>query len=379
MQYFFGVEIELIASPQSIQHPLLRRAYYQKLAESLQSYGLRSVADRLDGSRYRKHPEHYNVWWITKDGSLGDPEHPRIPLEAVSPIIGTYNYWESDIDTFWRAYKEVFRMPDPSRLCGCHVHVSPSPNKVFNIYQLQCIAFGVIFFEPHVESILPRYRRENKYCLKNSMRSQAIQHMGSGDRYALKRIKNHIFNNLHTAQALRDFMQGGPDSRKDRYVLWNFDNTCSGRSGSVEFRGGRGLRGPVRTKRWISFVLAFIHLCLTRHWHGYFNSGCRRPSTNKFWKKIRKAAKSIRVKQNLPSDWRVMTESYSVFSYHDMASALDDSDAKSDTDSDYSSDSGRGGAGSGDEHSMYSYSASDYDDSSSFMSKGESTYSDSDY
>ena len=64
---------------------------------------------------------------------------------------------------------------------------------------------------------------------------------------------------------LRDFMQASDEPKKDRYVLWNFDNVVQpGGSGSVEFRGGRAFRGPVRTKRWIAFVMAFVHFCLNQ-------------------------------------------------------------------------------------------------------------------
>jgi len=72
---FFGIEIEAIAEPHDVRHPLRRLTYYRELATSLRSNGLGAVADQLD-ERYRKHPEHYNKWFITKDGSLGDPSHP---------------------------------------------------------------------------------------------------------------------------------------------------------------------------------------------------------------------------------------------------------------------------------------------------------------
>jgi len=73
--YNFGVEIELIAAPRQNRHPLRRAVYYETLASTLRSKGCKAAADRLDG-KYAKHPEHYDKWWITKDGSLGNPEHP---------------------------------------------------------------------------------------------------------------------------------------------------------------------------------------------------------------------------------------------------------------------------------------------------------------
>ena len=73
--FFFGVEIELIAEPHKVRHPLKRWVYYEKLATSLRHYSLDAVADDLQ-ENYRKHREHYDKWFITKDGSLGRPLHP---------------------------------------------------------------------------------------------------------------------------------------------------------------------------------------------------------------------------------------------------------------------------------------------------------------
>lgn len=74
--YYFGVEIEIIAEPRvhdSSRHK--RTHYYEKLARALRREDLSALADRLD-ERYRKHNEHYDKWWITKDGSLGNPSYP---------------------------------------------------------------------------------------------------------------------------------------------------------------------------------------------------------------------------------------------------------------------------------------------------------------
>lgn len=83
--YHMGVEIELIADPHKIRHPLKRWVYYEKLAASLQYHGLDAVADDLK-HKYRKHSEHYDKWFITKDGSLGDPKHPASKCSPRSEI-----------------------------------------------------------------------------------------------------------------------------------------------------------------------------------------------------------------------------------------------------------------------------------------------------
>jgi hypothetical protein len=56
-----------------------------------------------------------------------------------------------------------------------------------------------------------------------------------------------------------ELMQG--TDRGSHYVLWNFQNVV-GASGTIEFRGGRHLRGPNRSKWLITFTVAFISITL---------------------------------------------------------------------------------------------------------------------
>ncbi|KAI2638790.1 putative amidoligase enzyme-domain-containing protein [Hypomontagnella submonticulosa] len=351
VSYCVGVEIELIAEPIRVSHPLKRRTYYKNLADALISNGARAKADQLDET-YRKHSEHYDKWWITKDGSLGDPTHPLIPLEAVSPILYTQSHWEPKINVFWSALGEVFQTPESSSRCGSHIHISGYPYRQFTLPQLQQIAFGIVFFEPLVIQLLPENRKGNKYCEPNTQHSfQLLSNYGDHD--DLPKVWYHI-GYTYDKKALRDYMQSYWNTKKDRYVLWNFDNVVPYGSGSIEFRGGPGLRGPTKTKRWISFVIAFIHLCFK--WTAY--RGFERPSMRSFWRKILDAASETLVKDNLPSDWEVMAELRSGGSWEDMADDLDDYDASSimsKSDSEYSDS----GSSSGD-HSDGAYSDDGY-------------------
>lgn len=76
-----------------------------------------------------------------------------------------------------------------------------------------------------------------------------------------------LINSASDKASLVRMIQGW--DRDDRRTLWNFHNVTpkpdSGKpstTGSVEFRGGRCLRGPVRTKRWIAFSVAFVTLAI---------------------------------------------------------------------------------------------------------------------
>lgn len=58
-------------------------------------------------------------------------------------------------------------------------------------------------------------------------------------------------------------MQGTYEDEDSRYVLWNFENVLPGKSGTVEFRDGRAMRGLNRTRWVIAFVVGFIDTLLT--------------------------------------------------------------------------------------------------------------------
>lgn len=68
----FGVEIEMVLTPKyvTMQYAPQEDELWRKLlAALLQREGLEAVA-KHDEERYRNHPEHYDKWFITTDGSL---------------------------------------------------------------------------------------------------------------------------------------------------------------------------------------------------------------------------------------------------------------------------------------------------------------------
>jgi hypothetical protein len=169
-------------------------------------------------------------------------------MEAVSPILAVRGDWAQNIDTFWDGMRAVFHMPERSDSCGSHVHVSSGSNRRFGFTQLKTIAFGIVVFERLVLALLMSNRVHNRYCQPNTAGSVRLRRC-NGSRGAIAAL----IAGANDAETLRDIMQD------DRYVLWNFSNIVPGGSGTIEFRGGRFLRGEVRTKRWIAFTVAFIH------------------------------------------------------------------------------------------------------------------------
>ena len=181
-----------------------------------------------------------------------------VPFEAVSPKLDTSRKWEDEIDAFWDAMRAVFHMPRRVLRCGSHVHVSPSGGS-FQLKELKSIALAVVYFDEQVQQVLPKGRRNYHFCVSNKSHSKRLKG---------KNI-NTVAESIWSAQKKTDLVeivQGS--SKSDRPVLWNFHNvtvmpfTDEPAIGTVEFRGGRCLRGPVRTKRWISFAVAFIILAI---------------------------------------------------------------------------------------------------------------------
>ena len=161
--------------------------------------------------------------------------------------------WEQDIQRFWEVVRHDF-VVQTNHSAGSHIHVAPV-NRNFTLGELRTIAFAVIINESSVCQTLPQERRDSSYCARNSKVSRFIGNNSSSA--ALKAIAIYV-RNISTKADLCRYMQDG-----DRKVLWNFQNTVgSTPSGTVEFRGGRHLRGPVRTRRWITYVLAFIAMAL---------------------------------------------------------------------------------------------------------------------
>ena len=170
--------------------------------------------------------------------------------------------WEEHIKLFWEAMSKVFKPVEKDISCGSHIHVAPIGRR-WTLDELKKIAFAVCIYETYVCAVLPSERRNNQHCERNS---KIGTRMGNTLRQrtsaSLRTIANEIKAKAN-ANDLCAYMQASIDNRK---VLWNFQNTLNRpgytTSGTVEFRGGRHLRGKVRTLRWITFAIAFISMAL---------------------------------------------------------------------------------------------------------------------
>ena len=138
--------------------------------------------------------------------------------------------------------------------------------------ELKAIAWAVASQENLVLKILPQERIDNEYCRPNSVRSEDLSldifHGSDGPaNEALDFVARRIMK-FESGEELCQYMQAG-----QRRVLWNFSNTVGeGKNRTIEFRGGRHLRGRVRTKRWIAFAVSFITLAIENK----VSTGCRK-------------------------------------------------------------------------------------------------------
>ena len=134
--------------------------------------------------------------------------------------------------------------------------------------ELRQVAYVVATTEPWIAHILPPERVNNMYSQSNSSSASSasgfVEPWGEwGSDWAshvpeLSKIWRSIGTRRNQKQLCR-YIQGS-----NKYTMWNFLHTLEGRKGTIEFRGGRHLRGPVITKRWIVFTVAFVALAIEK-------------------------------------------------------------------------------------------------------------------
>lgn len=137
---------------------------------------------------------------------------------------------------------------------------------------------GIVRYEDLVQAMLPEGRRtprspENPttigqpanstarlYCRSNTSSSSSLNSLFNSEGSRLEKV-NEVQRTVNStdAKGIVAYMQG--EDHDDRYALWNFQNILG--SGTIEFRGGRGIRGLERTRWWVSFVVGFIQFLLT--------------------------------------------------------------------------------------------------------------------
>ena len=97
-EFGFGIEIEAVVQPWKRRPDWIPAQYYERLAQALRNRDLPAKGDPCTGS-YRKHPEHYGRWFITRDGSLA----PR-PGCSRNLFKHGYHHVTDKWQSLWRLY-----------------------------------------------------------------------------------------------------------------------------------------------------------------------------------------------------------------------------------------------------------------------------------
>ncbi|OQO07837.1 hypothetical protein B0A48_06628 [Cryoendolithus antarcticus] len=287
--YCFGIELEMVATPRDASEAAryMRDAGTDDLKYHLEYY------DELP-------PKGWQGWFITSDSSNLKDEHdelwrpPIVPLETVSGIletVGEYGRtWQEQIEYFWMAQSAIFHIPESSTTCGTHVHITPGPAREWSLDQVKRIAIGIIRYKDQIQRLLPAHRRSTSSYDSNSTFSSVFEDGSApGQRHANKYLRRNsdstedirevfrrpsparAFNLSRPARvaALAYEMNRMADMaaivgviQDDRRALWNFANLLQDKK-TIEFRGGRGLRGPQRTKWCIAFVVGFVDFLMS--------------------------------------------------------------------------------------------------------------------
>lgn len=179
-------------------------------------------------------------------------------MEAVSPIMKSSHRWEDTVAKFWEVMADLFDIKK-NLTCGTHIHVAPWQAR-FTLQQAQTIAFACCYWEPYVVSFLPVERRDYGYCQRNTALASRMGYLYRKETPSAWKTIAHEIKRTNNFEELCTYMQGGMGS-DHRKVLWNFQNLCN-ETGTIEFRGGRHMRGPNRTLRWVTFTIVFVLMAL---------------------------------------------------------------------------------------------------------------------
>jgi Putative amidoligase enzyme len=230
----------------------------QSIQNTTTKNGSSPKMDPLNARNFRavSHPDIAEVSFLETNATF------LVAMEIVSPVLNTRTSNITNVlSEFWEAmgiHFDVRKAPS----CGGHVHVTPpTANSHFTLSDLKTIAFAIVISEDFVHAILPPVRRTNKYCAMNTRSDCGVKQLVRVGKSSVSFASvNAAIKNIGSERDLCLFMQ------KNRYVLWNFQNTFpqnNGRcSGTLEFRGGSQFLTAKGSLRWIAFVVSFITLAL---------------------------------------------------------------------------------------------------------------------
>ena len=111
---------------------------------------------------------------------------------------------------------------------------------------------AIIWFEPAIEVMLPKQRRQNKWAKANHKDHPQFKVQTIEDIF-------HTINSCETTDAMIECM----NPQDDRYFGWNFTNLRADSIGTVEFRRPPGVTGRATSLSWMEFTAAFVRAAIS--------------------------------------------------------------------------------------------------------------------
>lgn len=231
----YGVEIECV-SPDGSHYD------HSSLANALARDNIRIACGQYTSSR----------WGVKGDGSITSPRGAG--AEIVSPPL-TGSEGLEQIALVARALR--LYGCGVNRSCGLHVHVSVGD---LSERQLGRVAAAFLFYETVFDSLVPKSRRRNNYCMSNRTAANAwarkrLHYLA--DTKAPKAI-HYLANDATTISSPVGVMTYNPRP------AWNSErrrklNLYAVRAhGTVEFRQHSGTLDGKKITMWVRLVTAFV-------------------------------------------------------------------------------------------------------------------------
>lgn len=268
-----GIELEMMIKPN----------YH------LEALGWEDVAQQLSVSLTEHHVEHevleksktsdYKKWIIAADSSLKTHQiGNECGIELVSNPMLLGPWLPFRFGNLWKSLTSKFNVSH-STACGTHIHVSifipPKDRNGANCTfdTLKGIAKAAVFFERCIDSLMPTYRLQNKYCRSNRynavLRKKTLwdadlrQHCVAAMLQLIDDIQEQPDSpgGPDGYQKLVDFLCPKHGNMKSRFYRWNFTPLlrANEKTRTIEFRQPPGCEKESDAVLWLSFTLIFVY------------------------------------------------------------------------------------------------------------------------
>ncbi|KAI1078455.1 putative amidoligase enzyme-domain-containing protein [Whalleya microplaca] len=251
LDIYFGVEIEFIAP--------IKADNWEGAADIIKQ----QLTTRRVGSRVGPHigalplkDRDYVLWKIVKDVSINNPRG-KFGMEMSSPVFTfSDNNWKAELIEVWTALSDL--EVEQGTSCSTQVHVSVArPDGQFPVEQARLIAMATVYFEKCIDALMPKYRRNSRYCQSN--RDNSL--LGS---MSLPEIRKEIEEKediISLAQLVCPARHESAEHGVDSHYRVNFEGI---NFGTIEFRQAPGSRDAQETEDWINFVCWLVNAAISR-------------------------------------------------------------------------------------------------------------------